>query len=72
MRCAAMERWKRLEVLTVCMSCGCGEHNTRHKPGDIVLDDLKKAAQNYGLEVEQTADNIHDSAKKLKEAGQIT
>jgi radical SAM superfamily enzyme YgiQ (UPF0313 family) len=56
----------------MCMSCGCGEHNTRHKPGDIVLDDLKKAAQNYGLEVEQTADNIHDSAKKLKEAGQIT
>jgi hypothetical protein len=56
----------------MCMSCGCGEPNERHKPGDIVLDDLKKAAQNHGLEVEQTADNIHDSAKKLKEAGAIT
>ncbi len=55
----------------MCMNCGCGEENERHKPGDIVLDDLKKAAQNHNLEVEQVADNIHSSAKQLKDQGKI-
>ena len=55
----------------MCMSCGCGKPNDRHKPGDIVLDDLKQAAQNHDIEVEQAADNIHASAKKLKEQGAI-
>jgi hypothetical protein len=54
------------------MSCGCGEANERHKPGDIILDDLKRAAQNHNLEVEQTADNIHNSAKEMKQAGKIS
>jgi hypothetical protein len=56
----------------MCMSCGCGEPNERHKPGDITLDDLKKAASNHGLEVEQTADNIHNSAREMKQAGKIS
>jgi hypothetical protein len=56
----------------MCMSCGCGEENERHKPGDITLDDLKKAASNHGLEVEQTADNIHNAARQLKQAGKVT
>ena len=46
------------------MSCGCGEVNERHKPGDITLDDLKQAAQNHDMQVEQAADNIHDAARK--------
>jgi hypothetical protein len=54
------------------MSCGCGKVDERHKPGDIVLDDLKKAARNHDMEVEQTADNIHAAAKELKEAGKIS
>ncbi len=56
----------------MCMSCGCGEPNDRHQPGDITLDDLKTAASNHDLEVEQTADNIHDLARDMKQAGQIT
>ena len=56
----------------MCMNCGCGEVNERHKPGDIVLGDLEKAAENHGLEVEQAADNIHSAAKKLKEQGRIS
>lgn len=56
----------------MCMSCGCGEVNERHKEGDIVLDDLKRAAQNHNIEVEQAADNIHNSAKQLKEQGTIS
>ena len=55
----------------MCMSCGCGEPNERHTPGDITLDDMKKAAQNHNLEVEQVAENIHSSARELKRAGQI-
>ena len=56
----------------MCMSCGCGKPNERHKDGDIILDDLRRAAQNHNLEVEQTADNIHTAAKQMKEAGQIS
>ena len=56
----------------MCMNCGCGEVNERHKPGDITLDDLRQAAQNHGLEVEQAADNIHSSAKQMKEQGSIS
>jgi hypothetical protein len=56
----------------MCMSCGCGEYGERHKEGDITLDDLKRAASNHGLEVEQTADNIHDAARQLKQRGEIT
>jgi len=54
------------------MNCGCGKVNDRHKPGDITLDDLRKAASNHDLEVEQAADNIHASAKDLKESGKIS
>jgi hypothetical protein len=53
------------------MNCGCGKVNDRHKPGDIVHDDLKQAAENHNLEVEQAADNIHHSAKQLKDQGAI-
>jgi hypothetical protein len=56
----------------MCMNCGCGEVNERHKPGDIVLDDLKRAAQNHGMEVEQAADNIHNSAREMKKSGKIS
>lgn len=56
----------------MCMNCGCGKPDDRHKPGDIVLDDLKKAAQNHDMEVEQAADNIHASARQLKQQGKIT
>lgn len=48
---------------TRSMNCGCGEVNERHKPGDIVvLDDLKKAAQNHNLDVQQAADTIQKAA----------
>ena len=56
----------------MCMSCGCGKPNERHKDGDIVLDDLKRAAQNADVEVEQAADNIQKSARQMKQSGQIS
>jgi hypothetical protein len=39
--------------------------------GDIVLDDLKRAAQNHHQEVEQAADNIRAAARKLREQDSI-
>ena len=56
----------------MCLNCACGEHNERHKPGDITLDDLKRAAKNHDMEVEKAADNIHDAARQLKMAGKIS
>jgi hypothetical protein len=44
----------------------------RHKPGDITLTDLKTAAKNHDLEVEMAADNIHNAARELKQAGRIS
>lgn len=56
----------------MCMNCGCGEYETRHKESDITLSDLKAAAQGQGMEVEQAADNIHQGARELKQAGKIS
>ena len=55
----------------MCMSCGCGEYNERHKPGDIILDDLRQAAENAQISVEQTASNISESARKLRQEGTV-
>jgi len=48
----------------MCINCGCGEVNERHKPGDITMQDLEKAARNHDMDVEKAADNIHDAARK--------
>jgi hypothetical protein len=53
----------------MCMSCGCGKVNERHKDGDIILDDLRRAAQNANVDVEKAADNIHDAARKVRAEG---
>ena len=50
----------------MCMSCGCGKPNERHKPGDITQDDLEKAAKNSQIDLEKAAENIHASAKKIR------
>ena len=47
----------------MCMNCGCGEYNERHKPTDITLNDLQEAARGHEMEVEQAADNIHNGAR---------
>ena len=46
----------------MCMNCGCGEYNERHKPSDITMDDLKTAAEGHDMDVEQAADHIHEAA----------
>jgi hypothetical protein len=47
----------------MCVSCGCGKPNERHKPGDITRDDLEKAAKNHDLDVQQVAKNIQQASQ---------
>jgi hypothetical protein len=54
------------------MNCGCGEVNERHKPTDITIDDLRAAAKGHDMEVEEAADNIHSSAREMKQAGKTS
>jgi len=56
----------------MCMNCGCGQVNERHKPTDITIDDLTAAAKGHDMEVEEAADNIHNSAREMKQAGKIS
>jgi len=48
----------------MCVSCGCGELEERHKPGDITMEDLKKAAANHDIKVTEVAENIQEAAAK--------
>jgi hypothetical protein len=56
----------------MCLNCGCGEFEKKHKPTDITLADLRAAAKGHDMEVEEAADNIHNGARELKQAGKIT
>ena len=47
------------EVITVCLSCGCGEPDNPHgSPASITLDDLQAAADASGITLTQAAENI--------------
>jgi len=56
----------------MCLNCGCGGYNERHKPTDITLDDLKAAAEGQDMEVEEAADNIHQGARSLKQEHKVS
>ena len=56
----------------MCLNCGCGAFEEKHKPTDITLNDLKAAAKGHDMEVEEAADNIHNGARELKQAGKIS
>jgi hypothetical protein len=56
----------------MCLNCACGEVETKHKPTDITLSDLRAAAKGHDMVVEQAADNIHNTAEELKAAGKIS
>lgn len=53
----------------MCVSCGCGEPNERHKPGDITMDDLTKAAKNHDLKVEDVSKNIAQATSGPESSG---
>jgi hypothetical protein len=48
------------------MSCGCGEPDNDHgNPDHITRERMERAARAAGVDIEQAADNIHDSARQL-------
>ncbi len=53
----------------MCMNCGCGNVDERHKPTDIVRDDLQKAADGGGISVDEAAGNMRSSLESLAPAG---
>jgi hypothetical protein len=56
----------------MCLNCGCGEYNERHKPTDITLDDLRAAADGHDMAVEEAADNSHQGARGLKQERKVS
>ena len=54
----------------MCMSCGCGEPNETHGSSDnITLEQMERAASAADIDVETAADNIHNLARELRDAG---
>ena len=50
----------------MCMNCGCGELDTRHKDSDIVRDDVQRAADGQGASIEATAGHLEESLRQLR------
>ena len=48
----------------MCINCGCGQVNTKHKPTDLTMDMLKDAAKGHEMDVEQAAENIQSAARE--------
>lgn len=47
----------------MCLNCGCGEPETRHKDTDITLDDVRNASA--GAPMDQTVQNMRTSLEKM-------
>jgi len=50
----------------MCMNCGCGQLDTRHKDSDIVRDDVQRAADGQGASIEATAGHLEESLRRLR------
>ncbi len=48
----------------MCLNCGCGEPETRHKETDITADDVRKAAA--GAPMQKTVQNMRTSLDKME------
>jgi hypothetical protein len=49
----------------MCLNCGCGEYDERHKPSDITREDLAKAAEGQGMDMNQTVSNMKESMEAI-------
>ena len=50
----------------MCLNCGCGELDTRHKETDLVREDVRKAAQGQGQSMESALGNLERSLRDLR------
>ena len=51
----------------MCLNCGCGEPETRHKATDITTDDVRKASADGPLD--KTVQNMRASLEKMGQSG---
>ncbi len=51
----------------MCLNCGCGEPETRHKATDITTDDVRKASA--GGPMDETVQNMRASLEKMGQSG---
>lgn len=51
----------------MCMNCGCGEPEARHKETDITLDDVRQASA--GSSMDETVRNMRTSLDQIGQSG---
>jgi hypothetical protein len=56
----------------MCMNCGCGEVDTRHKETDIVQQDIQQAAEGQGMSQEETIQNLESSMQQMRSQSSST
>jgi Arc/MetJ family transcription regulator len=49
----------------MCLTCGCGEYQRRHRPTDIILGDLAMAAVGQRIQVHEAAANLEDASRSI-------
>lgn len=54
----------------MCLNCGCGEYGERHKPSDITMEDIAKAAEGQGMDMKETLANIQESLQGAAKASE--
>lgn len=50
----------------MCLNCGCGEYQRRHKQSDITLGDLGSAAVGQWMEIREAAANLQDASRAIE------
>lgn len=56
----------------MCMNCGCGQPNERHgNEANITLDDLRRAGEANGQDLDQTIGNMEQAYHESPEAQQV-
>ncbi len=53
----------------MCMNCGCGEPDKRHKDSDTVREDIEQAARGQDASTEQTVRNLQTSLGQMESSG---
>jgi hypothetical protein len=54
----------------MCLNCGCGQYQKRHKPTDITMDDLAMAAVGQWMQIREAAANLQEAGRAIELAGQ--
>lgn len=50
----------------MCLNCGCGMPDTRHKDTDLTREDILRAANGQGMTVEETTSNLVDAFGRMQ------